>query len=122
MTTIDTAMPAPGDARLVDEPHHARARQERPAPKPARAHRGRRDPAARTQERSSDHAGADRAGPKLGEVDAGDDQGDIARAWRTVPRGANESDARPEPGVDVDVWLLHVRYARSRQPAVRARL
>lgn len=47
---------------------------------------------------------------------------DVLRAWRTVPKGADAADRRTAPGVDVDLWLLHVRYARSRHPAVRAKL
>lgn len=112
MTTIDAAMSAPGDAGRVDEPHHARAIQERPAAIPVRAHRGRRDPGAHIRHRGTRHAESDHA----------DDEGDIAQAWRTVPRGLDATDVRPEPGVDVDVWLLHVRYARGRQPGVRAKL
>ena len=50
------------------------------------------------------------------------DQVDVLRAWRTVPKGANPSDSRTAPGVNVDLWLLHVRYARNRDPAVRIKL
>lgn len=60
-----------------------------------------------------------RAGDQLDRFQA---QVDVLRAWRTVPRGASAGDNRRTPGVDVDVWALHVRYARSRHPGVRARL
>lgn len=41
---------------------------------------------------------------------------DECRAWRTVPMGADASDPRRTPGVDIDVWILHVRYQRTRSP------
>ncbi|MDQ6698075.1 MAG: sigma-70 family RNA polymerase sigma factor [Actinomycetota bacterium] len=51
-----------------------------------------------------------------------EDDRDVAQAWRTVPRGEDASDAPSCPTVDLQVWLLHVRYARRRQPAVRTEL
>lgn len=56
------------------------------------------------------------------QVDRFQGQVDVLRAWRTVPRGAAAGDDRRAPGVDVDIWALHVRYARTRPPAVRAKL
>ncbi len=38
---------------------------------------------------------------------------DRRRAQDTVPRGANAQDTDRAPGVDTDVWLLHVRYQRT---------
>lgn len=38
---------------------------------------------------------------------------DVGRAWRTVPLGADARDPRLTPGVDFDVWILHVRYQRT---------
>ncbi len=46
----------------------------------------------------------------------------MLRARQTVPKGLHASDSRSMPGVDLDVWLLHVRYARRRQPELRAKL
>ena len=56
------------------------------------------------------------------ELDRFQEQVDFVRAWQTVPRGLDASDSRRTPGVDVGVWLLHVRYARSRRPDLRAKL
>lgn len=38
---------------------------------------------------------------------------DGLRARRTVPRGDDARDWSSRPGVPIDLWLLHVRYARS---------
>jgi RNA polymerase sigma-B factor len=56
------------------------------------------------------------------ELDRYEGHVDALRAWRTVPRGSSASDDRRTPAVDVGIWAEHVRYARSRHPAVRARL
>jgi len=50
------------------------------------------------------------------------DQLDRLQAWRSIPRSNDAEDRGTFPGVDVEVWLLHVRYARTRQPEVRAQL
>lgn len=50
------------------------------------------------------------------------DSKDLLAAWRTVPRGVDAADRCALPGVDVDVWLNHVRYARGRTPELRAKL
>jgi RNA polymerase sigma-B factor len=42
---------------------------------------------------------------------------DACRAWRTVPRGSHAGDPRRAPAVDLDVWVVHVRYHRSRSHA-----
>ncbi len=47
---------------------------------------------------------------------------DVCRAWRTVPMGADASDPRRTPGVDIDLWVLHVRYHRTRARADLAAL
>lgn len=39
---------------------------------------------------------------------------DLCRAWRTVPMGADAHDPRRTPGVPIELWLLHVRYERTR--------
>lgn len=41
---------------------------------------------------------------------------DGLRARRTVPRGDDARDWSSRPGVPIDLWLLHVRYARSGAP------
>jgi RNA polymerase sigma-B factor len=56
------------------------------------------------------------------ELEEVQEQLDLLQAWRSIPRGNDAEDRGRFPGVDVEVWLLHVRYARSRQPAVRAQL
>lgn len=38
---------------------------------------------------------------------------DVLQARRTVPRGDDARDWSRRPGVPLDVWILHVRYARS---------
>ncbi|HEV7721789.1 MAG TPA: sigma-70 family RNA polymerase sigma factor [Iamia sp.] len=38
---------------------------------------------------------------------------DVCRAWRTVPMGADATDPRRTPGVDIDLWVLHVRFERT---------
>ncbi len=38
---------------------------------------------------------------------------DVGRAWRTVPLGSDARDPRRTPGVDFDVWVLHVRHQRT---------
>lgn len=47
---------------------------------------------------------------------------DVGRAWRTVPLGTDARDPRPTPGVDFDVWVLHVRYQRTGEPREMAAL
>ena len=47
---------------------------------------------------------------------------DVVRARQMVPRAAVAGGSRALPAVDLDVWLLHVRYARGRHPAIRAKL
>ncbi|MEO6989217.1 MAG: sigma-70 family RNA polymerase sigma factor [Aquihabitans sp.] len=47
---------------------------------------------------------------------------DLVRARRTIPRGRMSGDWRQAPAVDVDVWLTHVRYDRTRDPAALAKL
>lgn len=47
---------------------------------------------------------------------------DLSRAEATVPRGAHSGDDTREPGVDLDVWLLHVQLQRTGAPAVLAAL
>ncbi len=56
------------------------------------------------------------------QLDQLQDRVDVVRARRTVPRGLSATDTRTVPGVDLDLWLLHVRYARTRHPAVRLKL
>jgi RNA polymerase sigma-B factor len=51
------------------------------------------------------------------ELDALNARLDVCRAWRTVPMGADANDPRRTPGVDIDLWTLHVRYARTRARA-----
>jgi RNA polymerase sigma-B factor len=41
------------------------------------------------------------------------DRIDECRAWRTVPLGEDAADPRRTPGVDIEVWKLHVRYHRT---------
>lgn len=41
---------------------------------------------------------------------------DVGRAWRTVPLGSDARDPRRTPGVDFDVWVIHVRYQRTGDP------
>lgn len=48
--------------------------------------------------------------------DALPDHLDRHRAGHTLPRGTSREDAGPAPAVDPSVWLLHVRYQRSRSP------
>ena len=55
-------------------------------------------------------------------LDRYEGQVDTLRAWHSVPRGTSASDDRRTPAVDVGIWAEHVRYARSRHPAVRAKL
>jgi len=38
---------------------------------------------------------------------------DVLQARRTVPRGDDARDWSRRPGVPLEIWLLHVRYARS---------
>jgi len=38
---------------------------------------------------------------------------DVCRAWRTVPMGTDANDPRRTPGVDIDLWVLHVRFERT---------
>lgn len=47
---------------------------------------------------------------------------DLVRARRTIPRGRMSGDWRQAPAVDIDVWLAHVRYDRTRDPQALARL
>lgn len=47
---------------------------------------------------------------------------DVCRAWRTVPMGTDAEDPRRIPGVDIDLWVLHVRYERTRSRADLAAL
>lgn len=44
------------------------------------------------------------------------DRLDVCRAWRTVPMGVDANDPRRTPGVAIDLWVLHVRYERTRDP------
>ena len=55
-------------------------------------------------------------------LDRYEGQVDTLRAWHSVPRGSSAADDHRAPAVDLDVWAEHVPYARSRHPAVRARL
>lgn len=50
------------------------------------------------------------------------DESLVAEAERTVPLGSSAEDPERTPGVDMDVWLLHVRYQASRQRDVLDRL
>lgn len=50
------------------------------------------------------------------------DQGDIAAAEASIPRGADRADTDRAPAVDEPLWLLHVRYARAQEPEVLAEL
>jgi RNA polymerase sigma-B factor len=50
------------------------------------------------------------------ELDALADRLDVCRAWRTVPMGTSATDPRRTPGVDIDLWVLHVRYQRTGSP------
>lgn len=56
-----------------------------------------------------------------GEDLLGDAQ-DRRRAGETLPRGASRDDTDPAPAVDPAVWLLHVRYQRTRCPDLLAAL
>lgn len=42
-----------------------------------------------------------------------DEQSDVSRATRTVPRGDGPNDRSVEPAVDPAVWIAHVRYHRT---------
>ena len=58
-----------------------------------------------------------------GGFDHGPDQIDVTLAGATVPKASDGGSGAPaSPGVDADLWLLHVRYARGRQPGLRAKL
>jgi RNA polymerase sigma-B factor len=43
---------------------------------------------------------------------------DLATAVITIPRGTGRDDPDPAPAVEESLWLLHVRYARAREPEV----
>ena len=47
---------------------------------------------------------------------------DACTTVRTIPRGADTHDVDDRPGVDPEVWRLHVRYRRCADPAALARL
>lgn len=47
---------------------------------------------------------------------------DLSAAEASIPRGRDRADTDRAPAVDEPIWLLHVRYARAREPHVLAEL